>query len=113
MKYTVFMLLTATPAWLSLTREQRNKFVESTLGPIMAKYEGRVQVRFYDAEAFSARCSDIATFEVDDLKDHYFLMEELRDTAMFAQPYFQVNEIIPSIENGFATFEEEAYNKQA
>ena len=111
MKYTIFMLLTATPAWLSLTREQRNEFVEGTLGPIVAKYEERVKVRFFDAEAFSARCSDIATFEVNDLKDYYYLLEELRDTAMFAQPYFQVNEIIPSIENGFAAFEEEAYHK--
>ncbi|HEY1011247.1 MAG TPA: darcynin family protein [Herpetosiphonaceae bacterium] len=106
--YTILVLMTATEAWLSLSRAERAGFVERTLGPIFARYEGRVSLRTFDAEAFSARCSDVAMFEAEDLRAYYYLMEELRDTALFGQPYFRVNEIIPCIEGGFAEFEAQA-----
>lgn len=107
-QYTIFVLMTATAEWLAMSREARNAFVETTLGPIFARYADAIEVRMFDAEAFSARCSDIAVFAADDLKQYYFLMEELRDTPLFGRPYFLVNEIIPAIEGGFAQFEREA-----
>jgi hypothetical protein len=104
-KYTFFVLLRATKAWLALTRAARNQFVEHELSSLFAKY-GAVSVRFYDTEAFTARCSDIAVFETAELQQYYFLMDGLRDSKVFTVPYFDLLEIIPAIEGGFIEYEE-------
>ncbi len=105
--YTILLMMTATPAWLSLSREERGAFNTNVVEPLLGRYAERVQVRFFDAEAFAARCSDFVIFTALDLKAYYFLIEELRDTAMFAAPYFVVNDVIIGLENGYRAFEEE------
>ncbi|GCE49981.1 darcynin-like uncharacterized protein [Thermosporothrix hazakensis] len=107
MNYSVFVLMTAAPAWLSLSREQRNDMVANTLEPLLREFGATVRVRLFDAEAFTARCSDVMMLETEDLKSYYYFIEKLRDTALIAHPYFIVNDIIPAIENGFRTFEAE------
>jgi hypothetical protein len=82
MKTTVFMLLNALPAWLSLDRAQRRAFHNDVLAPIVAAHPA-TRMRYFDAEAFSGRCSDIAAFETEDLQDYADLIEALRDTAFF------------------------------
>lgn len=104
-KFTFFVLMRATKEWLSLLRAERNEFVETNLNPLFAKYSS-VSVRFYDAEAFSSRCSDIAVFETDNLQEYYFLMDGIRDSKVFTVPYFEFIEIIPAIEGGFTEYEE-------
>ena len=86
-KYTILVLLTALPDWLKLNREERAAFMSRTILPVLDKYEDKIRVRWLDAEAFSSRCSDIALFETADLQRYYFLMEELRDTPFFSQPF--------------------------
>lgn len=44
-------------------------------------------------------------FETDDLRDYYFAVERLRDSPIFAHPYFEIVDIIPAIEDGFRAFE--------
>src|SRR5689334_4239002 len=107
MKYAILVLMTSTKEWLSLSRDERRRFVAEELQPIFAKYAGKVSARFLDAEAFTARCSDVTVFETDDLQQYYFLMEEMRDSKIFTVPYFIVNDIIPCAEGGFVSFEEE------
>ena len=102
----------ATKHWLKLSREQRKGFVTQELNAIFATYAGKVSARFFDAEAFNANCSDVAIFETEDLKQYYFLMEEIRDSKIFTVPYFIFNDIIPSLEGGFVQFEEEVTNKR-
>lgn len=104
--YTIIITMTATPAWLTLSRAERNHFTTTILQPLFAQWSDRVQVRFFDAEAFTARCSDVAIFTTLDLKAYYFLMEQLRDTPLFAQPYFTLNDVIIGLENGYQVFEE-------
>ena len=104
--YTIIVTMTATPAWLSLSRTERNHFTGTLLQPLFTRWSDRVQVRFFDAEAFTARCSDVAIFTALDLKDYYCLMEQLRDTPFFAQPYFLLNDVIIGLENGYQAFEE-------
>ncbi|GAA4423862.1 hypothetical protein GCM10023148_25870 [Actinokineospora soli] len=94
MGYTAFMLLTALPAWLALPRSTRDEIA----GKLPT--DAAVEVRFYDAEAFSARCSDVAVFATDDLAAYYRLVEALRDSPLFAEPYFRVEDVILSIEDG-------------
>ncbi len=104
-KYTFFILMNATKEWLSLAREDRQAFTETQLNPIFATYKS-VSVRFYDAEAFSTRCSDIAVFETANLQDYYFVINAIRDTKIFTVPYFEFVEIIPAIEGGFVEYEQ-------
>ncbi|HZT98539.1 MAG TPA: darcynin family protein [Ktedonobacteraceae bacterium] len=104
--YTILMMLTATPAWLGQSRKERATFRTTVIQPVLERYANHVQVRFYDAEAFAARCSDFAIFTTEDLQTYTFLIEALRDTALFTVPYFVVNEVLIGLENGYQAFEE-------
>lgn len=104
MKLTIFILLEALPAWLSLTRDERNAISGEALAHAFRGPE--VRLRFYDAECFDAGVSDVAVIEADTLEAYYFAMERLRDTVLIARPYFRVVRIIPAYENGFRTFEQ-------
>jgi hypothetical protein len=105
MNYTYFILLRATPAWLSLSREARNDLANQHLRTTLAQYQGRLTMRYFDAEAFSAPCSDVMMIETPDPRHHYFFMEQLRDSVLFSVPYFEVLNIIPTIEDGYQAFE--------
>lgn len=105
MTYTVLLLYSVTREWLALSPGARETFDEKTLGPLLKKYEGRVQARLYDAEAFTARRSDFALFEAADLRDFYFLLGELRGTAFYTVPYIDVRNLIVGVEGGFRTYQ--------
>lgn len=101
---TFFMLLKSTPAWLSLSRTQRTAFIEEQIQPIFTRYAA-VTLRFYDAEAFSGRCTDVAVWETSNLRQYAFLIDALRDTPFFSQPYFEVVDIIPGIEDSYRDYD--------
>ncbi len=110
-QFTIFMLLNARPEWLRLSRDERNEIAGKALSEAL---EGlKLKHRHYDAEAFSAFCSDVAVFEADNLKDYYFAVERLRDSPFFAIPFFDVVAIIPTVEDGFVEFEEREANNAA
>ncbi len=102
---TFFMSLRSQPAWLALTRQQRADFIAGTVRPIFARYS-TVKLRFYDAEAFSGRCTDLAVFETADLQAYAFLIDALRDTPFFGLPYFEVLDVIPAMENGYRDYDD-------
>jgi hypothetical protein len=91
----VFVHLTACPAWLAITRAEREEFVTRIVQPLLAAHPD-VKLRFYDAEFFGAQCSDIITFETTDLTSYAALMDALRDTPLFSVPYFTVNSVTPT-----------------
>ena len=103
-KHTFFVHMNATKEWLSLTRRERNLFLEKDFQPLLDKYSS-IQVRLYDAEAFSTSCSDIAVFETEVIQDYYFLIDAMRDSKIFTVPYFIFVDIIPAIENGFIEYD--------
>ncbi|PNY81492.1 darcynin family protein [Deinococcus koreensis] len=102
---TVLLLYTVTPAWLSLSREERRQVEQATLRPLLSRWAPGVRARLYDAEAFTARCSDFAVLEASDLLQFSFFYEALRDTALFTVPYLVVNDLIVGLENGFRHYE--------
>ena len=102
--YTFFMLLRSAPDWLKLSRQDRQRFLAAEVKPVFARYPA-VAMRFYDAEAFSGRCTDIAVFETTDLQAYTFLIDGLRDTAFFSHPYFEVLDIVPTVEEGYADYD--------
>ena len=110
-RYTIFMLLKAEPAWLRLSRRERNTIAEGALGAALAGLT--VSHRHFDAEAFCGACSDVAVFETESLTDYYVAIERLRDTVIFSEPFFSVVSIIPALEDGFRNFERGALGNAA
>lgn len=105
MNYVFFVQLRATSAWLRLSREQRRALSEQHLAPLLAANSGRLSMRYFDAEAFSADCSDLMMIETAEPKLHYYFMERLRDTPLISEPYFEVVQIVPTIEDGYQDYE--------
>jgi hypothetical protein len=104
---TLFMLLRSQPSWLRLSRAERQAFIAAEIAPILERYPA-VSLRFFDAEAFTGRCTDVLVWTAADLKSWSFLMDALRDTAFFAAPYYEVVDIIPALENAYADYDAEA-----
>ncbi|MCI3135139.1 darcynin family protein [Phenylobacterium aquaticum] len=102
--FTLFMLLHSQPAWLALTRVERAAYVEAEVAPVLARWP-QVAMRFYDAEAFTGRCTDLMVFETADLAAYAHLVDGLRDTAFLGRPYFEVVEIIPALEDGYKAYD--------
>ena len=44
-------------------------------------------------------------FETQDPAAYYFAIERLRDSPLFTIPYFEVVDIVPTLEDGFQAFE--------
>ena len=85
---------------------ERNEFNEEFIYPIFSKYEKFVKVRFFDAECFYPRGSDIIIFECDDLKKYYFLVEDLRAIELFSKEYLTIVDIMMGMEDGYKEFED-------
>ena len=100
MTWSIFMLVRATSHWLALAPEQRFAFIEAEIQPRLVRHPG-VRVRFFDVEHMSARISDVVLFETGDLAQYRSLVEGIRETP-FWDHYFEVREILPGVENGYA-----------
>lgn len=106
MPFTAFLHLRALPAWLALPRETRGEIAAKALDHALP--DNTFTLRFFDAEAFHGRISDVAMLTATDPRAYYFAIERLRDTPLFATPYFDLVDIIPAYENGFREFENAA-----
>jgi len=104
--YTVLVLMNATPKWLSLTRNERSKFVEKELAPIFVRVSKTVNVRLFDSEYFHSSVSDFMIVSTTSLDDYKLLIELLRDTKVYGVPYFEIKDIIVGQENLFEDFNE-------
>lgn len=105
MKYTIVILISATKLWLRLSRKDRNEFSEQTLMPIIMQYKKTLSVRMFDAESFNAKNSDFIIIETSHLNDYYHLWEQIRDSKIYTEPYFIINEIIIGKEDAFKDYE--------
>ncbi|MCB0191679.1 MAG: Darcynin 1 [Anaerolineae bacterium] len=97
---TFFVHMNASRAWLTLSHAERSDFAAKALAPLLEKYPN-ITLRFYDTEAFTTKCSDIAVFETNSIPDFYGLMDSIRDSQLFTVPYFEFVDIIPAIEADF------------
>lgn len=106
---TVFVLLKTTKEWLRLERAERNRIADSVLSTVLS--DNKVTLRMFDAEAFTTKCTDVAMFQAEDMQTFYFAIERLRDSELITRPYFEMVEIIPTIEDGFKAFEKASIPK--
>jgi hypothetical protein len=98
--HSIFMLVKATPEWLAIPPQGRFAFLRERIEPIL-RANPAVRLRFFDAEAYSARVSDVALWETGDLAAYHRVVEALRETP-FWDRYFLVQEIVPAVENAYA-----------
>ncbi len=109
-RYTYFMLVRTTPQWLSLSREARMTFADKVFKPVVGKFPA-VSLRYFDAEAFSARCTDVLMWETTDPSQYNFMVDALRDTPMYSVPYFEIVDIIGAVEDSYAAYDEHVLGK--
>ncbi len=104
--YTILILMNATPKWLSHTRDERSAFFEKKIIPVFQKVSKTVKVQLFDSEYFHANVSDFMIATASSLDDYKLLIELLRDTKIYAEPYFEIKDIIVGQENAFKDFNE-------
>jgi hypothetical protein len=95
----IFMLIKSTRRWLDQPTSQRMRFLRETVTPILAQ-RPEVRLRYFDAEAFNTRATDVILWETDDLSAYQWICDELRETA-FWDDYFEIVEIVPSLEANY------------
>lgn len=103
-RFSIFVHVSALPAWLQLDRKRRGEIWETEVAPILGRYPD-VSFRYFDAECFTARYSDIMLFETENVDAYTFVIEALRDSSLFSVPYFDLVDIVPTIEEGFRRYE--------
>lgn len=94
MTQTYFLLRSALPAFLSQQRATRDPAAHAAL-----KEAGLKQFRFFDAEAFSAMCSDVMMMEGMSPVEFHHAIERLRESPVVAAPWFRLDAVIPTLEN--------------
>lgn len=104
--YTILILMNATPKWLSHTRDERSAFFEKKVIPVFQKVSKTVKVQLFDCEYFHANVSDFMIATASSLDDYKLLIELLRDTKIYAEPYVEIKDIIVGQENAFEDFNE-------
>lgn len=95
--------LTACPAWLRLTRAERDALIADQVRPVLEAYP--VTVEWVDVEAFSAAPSDLLIARFADPVAWYELVESLRDTPVFSEPYFEVVSIDVGLIDGYLAYQ--------
>lgn len=103
-RYVVLVHLTALPAWLALPPAERAAIRDDRLGSITAAHQS-INTRWIDVEAFAAASSDVMLAEFSDPAEWNAMFEALRDTPLFAVPYFRVDQILFGIEDGYRSVE--------
>jgi hypothetical protein len=98
---TVFMLVKTMPEWLGFTIDERFRQLGLHMEPILKRFSGRVRLRFYDMEFYSARVTDLWMWEADSRHAYELLVEELRETPLWDR-FFAIVEILPGVENAYA-----------
>jgi hypothetical protein len=106
-RFAYFIHVKTTEAWLRLPRAERRKTAEACFGAAISE-PGALSIRHFDAEAFTAECTDVLLVETTSPLVYYDFMERLRDSALITVPYFLIVRIVPTIEDGFQGFEERA-----
>ena len=104
-RYVFLVLLQVQPAWLRLDRSARNGKADAVRA-IVGRHRA-VAVRWLDAEAFASGCTDVLLVETADPWAWYRCWEEVRDTELFSTPYFVVERIVTTVEDGYQRYERE------
>ncbi|MET0280959.1 MAG: darcynin family protein [Steroidobacteraceae bacterium] len=98
---TVFFLVKTAPEWLGFPFATRLEHARTTLQPILDEFQGRVQLKWYDVEFYTAEATDIWMIEAKDHHSYQLFCEKLRETP-FWDRFFLVKSILPGELNAWA-----------
>ncbi len=98
---TLFVLVKALPSFLSLSHAERQEVART----VAANLPEGLSWRQFDCEAFSAMCSDIWMMERTSAIEANTVFEGLRDSPIFARPYFELVAILPALEDGWRRYQ--------
>jgi hypothetical protein len=101
-KLTVFMLVKTLPEWLAFDIDTRFAKIAEHVTPILRKHRDEVRLKFYDIEFYNARVTDIWQWESSSHHAYELVVEALRETP-FWDRYFAIVEILPGVENAYAS----------
>lgn len=101
MKYTIIILVNATHQWLSLSRTERDLFVEKELNEIFKRYGDTCKIKLFDSDFTNSTVSDFIIVETQNLEQFGYMMGYLRESKTFAMPYFEVKDLIIGVPNNF------------
>jgi hypothetical protein len=99
--FHIIVLVKSTRKWLDLQTKDRLAFLDDHVRPLFRK-RPEVKVRWLEPEAFSARATDVLLCETKDLLAWAWICDHLRET-LFWDHYFEVLEILPSLEGNYLT----------
>ena len=112
MKHQILLLLKATPKWLGLSKDYREKIFKDFMYPLFLKFTNELKIQLHNSEAFHATVSDVINIETENLKIYYDFLQQLKSSKIFSEEYFELRDIIVGIENGFRKFNEDARNEK-
>jgi hypothetical protein len=98
---TVFMLVKTRIEWLELPAPEQSRLLRERLEPLLRKYADEIRLRVYDTEFYSSIVTDVWMWDARSHLAYENLVEDLRNTP-FWDRYFEIVEILPGIENGYA-----------
>lgn len=99
---TVFMLVKTQPEWLAFDIDTRFRLLAEHVEPILNKHRDQVRLRFYDIEFYNARVTDLWQWDARSHHAYELVVEALRETP-FWDRYFAIVEILPGVENAYAS----------
>ncbi|MCS7459637.1 Darcynin 2 [Paenibacillus doosanensis] len=97
-------MLEVDAAWLALSREKRREYA-AELYEIIGRYADHVRVKYFDADAFSGRCSDFVLCETGDTAAYHRMWEGLKDSAAFSRGYYRIKDVLYGIQNAYQDYE--------
>ncbi len=112
MKYSILLMLKATPKWWVMNKDYRFNTFRQFLFPLLVSYSDHVQFKVFNAEAFHAQVSDFFVVETTDLEQYHHFLKELKATKLFTNEYFELNDIVMGAENGFREFNQQLMQKK-
>jgi chlorite dismutase len=94
------MNVRTTTQWLALSPQERFGFLDEVIRPMLGRHS-KVSMRFFDSEGFSADVTDVLMWESPDVMAYQAIVEELRESKFWGT-YFDIVQIVASIENAYA-----------
>ncbi len=98
---TVFFMVKTSPEWLGFSFETRLEHARTVFQPILDEFYGRVRLKWYDVEFYTAVVSDIWMIEAKDHQSYQLFCEKARETP-FWDRFFMVKDIFPGELNAWA-----------
>ncbi|UJF34184.1 darcynin family protein [Paenibacillus hexagrammi] len=104
MNHCFVVLLEVHHSWLAMPRESRRDYA-AELYAIIGKYDSTVHVRYFDADAFSGKCTDFVVCETSDPMAYHCMWEELKDSKAYSEGYYRIKDVIYGIQNAYQAYE--------